>query len=360
VAGYRRRRFPAWGLPFEGLSLLLVCLAFGGPLPEIGFLFVSIAFRCLYGDGIHGLLPIFTWGMALLVTFVVTGSFSTEGTGITSAQTPAILVEGLVMWLLGSLLRQRERWYAQQHELALQRERDAEQQAQSLAELNLLKDRLIERVSHELRTPLNSIRAFSELLLEYDDADAREEFLAIINSESERLGRLVDDVLDLAKIQSGTIGWQMAELDVAGLLREAERNYRPLIERRGLRFALDLGPELPPAHGDRDRLLQVLSNLLNNALKFTVQGGITAGARQAPGGVEIWVADTGVGVPEAERERIFDRFHQVGQVMEGQPRGTGLGLTICREIVAHHGGSIWVSGRAEGGAVFTFALPNPA
>lgn len=236
-------------------------------------------------------------------------------------------------------------------------QRTAETRAERLAELNELKDELLESVSHELRSPLTSIRAYSELLLTYQDAAVQREFLEIINSESERLARLVSDVLDLTNIQSGSFEWNMAPVDVSSVLRDAGRIYSPLIAREGLEFDMGVEENLPPVEADRDRLLQVLGNLLHNALKFTMRGSVGLAAYVAGQEVHVSVSDTGVGVPPAERERIFDKFHQAGRAPAGKTPGTGLGLAICRQIVEHHGGRIWVTPAPRGGSVFTVSLP---
>src|SRR5205823_609161 len=136
-------------------------------------------------------------------------------------------------------------------------------------------------VSHELRTPLTSIRSFSELLLAYeDDSAVQKDFLRIINSESERLTRLVNDVLDITKIEAGHMDWQMATLHLPDLLRDSARTFGPLIGKNKLTFDLNISDDLPPIYGDRDRLHQVVANLLNNAMKFTHEGTITLRAER--------------------------------------------------------------------------------
>src|SRR5579883_956656 len=240
------------------------------------------------------------------------------------------------------------------------RQERAESKVEELSELNQLKDDLLNSVSYELRSPLTSIRAYSELLLTYQDAAVQREFLEIINSESERLARLVSDVLDLTHIQSGSFQWNISAVDVPALLNDAARIYRPLIAREGLEFDVGAEAGLPPVSGDRDRLLQVIGNLLHNALKFTIRGSVGLAAYHAGQEVHIAVSDTGLGVPAAERERIFEKFHQAGQAPAGKAPGTGLGLAICRHIVEHHGGRIWVTPAPRGGSVFTFALPAMA
>ncbi|HLG71597.1 MAG TPA: HAMP domain-containing sensor histidine kinase [Chloroflexota bacterium] len=354
---FRQQRSPVWALPLEGVLLGLACVGAGGPVMLFGLLYLSLGFRSLYGDGVTGLLPTVVWALVIAAAFAITRSFSMDVTGIGALQTPGILVNGFIMWLLGSSLRQRELWFDRERGLLEQRELEAEDKAKALADLNVLKDRLIERVSHEVRTPLSAIRSYSEMLLEYHDPEVQDEFLSIIHSESQRLSRLVEDVLDLAKIESGTVSWHMAELDVRDLVREAERSYRPLIEKRGLQFGLEVPPSLPRILGDRDRLMQVLNNLLGNAIKFTPAGEVRLAAQHREGSVELSVADSGIGVPDEERERIFERFHQAGAAIDGHQQGAGLGLAICREIAEHHGGRIRVDRRPGGGSVFTLALP---
>ena len=159
-------------------------------------------------------------------------------------------------------------------------------------------------------------------------------------------------------MDSGTMGWQMAELDVAAVLAEAARTYAPLIGQAGLDFCGPAAPELPAVCGDHDRLLQVVGNLLNNALKFTAEGSITLSAEAADGEVRIAVKDTGAGIAEADQKRVFQRFYQAppGEAAVRQ-RGTGLGLTISHEIVAHHGGRMWVESEPGQGSAFWVALP---
>src|SRR5579883_549692 len=219
------------------------------------------------------------------------------------------------------------------------------------------KDSVIATVSHELRTPLSSIRSYSEMLLEYDDASVRREFLEIINTESERLTRLLNEVLDLATIESGKVAWNVSTFDLAPLIEDSIRVYTPLAREHELSITARLEPGLPPVSTDADRLRQVLNNLLDNAIKFTDSGGITVGARVV--GDEIWmsVEDSGVGIPAEDLERIFDRFHQGGTVSTGKPRGIGLGLSICREIVRRCGGRLWAESVPGQGSTFVVALP---
>jgi signal transduction histidine kinase len=230
---------------------------------------------------------------------------------------------------------------------------------QELLSVDEMKTNFLANVSHELRTPLTSIRSFSELLLAYaDDAEVQKEFLRIISTESERLTRLVNDVLDISRIEAGHMDWKMDSIEVSELLSDLGRTFAPLITLADLSFDVHIDDDLPCVYGDRDRLHQVIANLLNNAMKFTHGGGaIMLRGDQADGEVRISVTDTGIGVAAADQERIFEKFQQVGDTLTDKPRGTGLGLAICRDIVEHHQGRLWVDSEPGVGSTFTVSLP---
>ncbi len=229
---------------------------------------------------------------------------------------------------------------------------------QELLGVDEMKTNFLANVSHELRTPLTSIRSFSELLLAYeDDAAVHKEFLRIINSESERLTRLVNDVLDITKIEAGHMDWQMTTLHLPELLRDSARTFGPLIAKGKLTFDLDIDDALPSIYADRDRLHQVVANLLNNAMKFTHHGTITLRATREGDNAVITVSDTGIGIASEDQERIFEKFQQVGDTLTDKPRGTGLGLAICRDIVEYHQGQLAVSSTPGVGSTFTVTLP---
>jgi Na+/proline symporter/nitrogen-specific signal transduction histidine kinase len=226
--------------------------------------------------------------------------------------------------------------------------------------LDQLKDDFMSSVTHELRTPLTSIRAFTELMLD-DPAmptAQRQQFLALVVSESERLSRLVNQVLDLAKIESGHAQWQDVEVDLRRLAQQAAQMVMEAIRERGAVLELELDQSMPSLHADPDRLTQVLLNLLSNAAKFVpAEGGrIVLRLHGDDAAAVIEVADNGPGVPPAERAWIFDKFHQAGGANE-RSAGTGLGLPICRQIVEHYGGRISLRESAAGGACFVVVLP---
>jgi Na+/proline symporter/nitrogen-specific signal transduction histidine kinase len=231
-----------------------------------------------------------------------------------------------------------------------------------LRDLDRMKNEFISTVTHELRTPLTSIRAFTEILTDNPDLDPgeRARFLSIIQHESERLTRHINQVLDIAKFESGTMEWEMEDVDVADVVASAVRSLEPLYARSEVALVVDLPPVPVVVHGDEDRLTQVTLNLLSNAVKFTEpgRGRVEVGLDRSPERVTVRVTDNGIGVPAGEAEQIFERFHQVADHGTGaKPQGTGLGLAISREIVDHLGGTIWVEDGPEGGARFCFALP---
>jgi len=231
-----------------------------------------------------------------------------------------------------------------------------------LQELDRLKDEFLSMVSHELRTPLTSIRSFSEIL--HDNPaipeSQRREFLEIVIRESERLTRLINDLLDLAKIESGNMEWRMASVDPAAILRAAADATGQLFRAKGIVLSLDIAPGVAPIRADADRLTQVVINLLSNAVKFCPArtGRVRLSLVDAPDAVLLRVTDNGPGVAPSLRSAIFDRFRQVGDPVTGKPAGTGLGLAICRTIAEHHGGTITIDGAAGGGARFTVRLPK--
>jgi signal transduction histidine kinase len=230
---------------------------------------------------------------------------------------------------------------------------------QELLSVDEMKTNFLANVSHELRTPLTSIRSFSELLLAYeDDPEVQKEFLRIISTESERLTRLVNDVLDISRIEAGHMDWKMDSIEVSELLSDLGRTFAPLITLADLSFDVHIDENLPRVYGDRDRLHQVIANLLNNAMKFTRRGGtIVLRGERTDGEIRISVTDTGIGVASTDQERIFEKFQQVGDTLTDKPRGTGLGLAICRDIVEHHQGRLWVDSTPGMGSTFSVALP---
>jgi PAS domain S-box-containing protein len=264
-----------------------------------------------------------------------------------------------------------------------ERTRDLRLQAMELAEANIrmseldrLKSAFLSTVSHELRTPLTSILGFAKLI----GRDFTEQFLplaagqaaleargrriadnlSVVFHEAERLTRLINDVLDLSRIESGSMHWRDRRIAPLEVLRTAARSIAGLLAARPeIAFVFDATEQVPDLFMDPDQLIQVVSNLLQNAVKFTPAGEVRMSVRAEGEAVLIVVADSGIGIPESELESIFGKFHQVGRgdTLSDAAKGTGLGLAICGQIVRHYGGRIWATSRLGQGSAFHVRLP---
>jgi signal transduction histidine kinase len=180
--------------------------------------------------------------------------------------------------------------------------------------------------------------------------------MEVMAAEGERLGRLVNDVLDLSKLEAGRLRLSFEPVDVAALVAGALQATSTLFQGRHILLVPDLPEVCPEAWGDKDRLLQVLVNLVSNAIKYTERGEIRVTVTASPGELVLSVRDAGAGIPPEELSHIFERFRQAGEAQKGRPSGTGLGLPICRELVHLHRGRIWVESEPGLGATFSFTL----
>lgn len=233
------------------------------------------------------------------------------------------------------------------------RQREAER-------LNKMKSEFMASMSHELRTPLHTIIGFAELLEEEAEGllnERQKRFLDHIHKDSQHLLSLINDVLDLSRIEAGGMRLQTERVELRPAIEEAVAATRPQAEAKGVKLREPTIPEVS-LRADPLRLRQILSNLLGNAVKFTPAGGrVSVSAARKGGLIEITVADTGIGIPEEERVRIFDKFYQAGYTTMGVREGTGLGLTICKQLVELQGGTIWVDSVEGSGSKFHFTLP---
>jgi PAS domain S-box-containing protein len=252
----------------------------------------------------------------------------------------------------------------ERHRMAEERERllaQEQRQVRHLQELDRMKDELMAVVSHELRNPIGAIRGYTEMLL--DDPDLTGEgrsFADVIDRKSEQLQRLTDDLLDLARLDSGHVSVEPRRVSLTPLVHQAVQDHGPAADAKRLTVTADVADELP-VHADPVRLRQVLDNLLSNAIKYTPHDGTVAvTARRDDDGcqvVVVTVADTGIGIPVEEYPQLFTRFFRASTAKDAGTKGTGLGLAVTKAIVDAHGGSINACPRENGGTVFTVRLP---
>jgi len=238
---------------------------------------------------------------------------------------------------------------------------------------NRAKSDFLSMVSHEIRTPLTSVLGFAvliqkrleQLFLSFGEEHPRRrrqaeqvmDNLGIIVSEGERLKHLINDVLDLAKLEAGKMAFKQERVDPAEVVRHVMAASVGLLQGKRVSLSTSIEGRLPEVLGDRDRLIQVLVNMVSNALKFTESGSVTCRARVEGHYVVIDVIDTGIGIPESEQHKVFEKFNQIGATLTNKPKGTGLGLAICKHIVESHGGRIFFVSRPGAGSTFTFTLP---
>ena len=222
-----------------------------------------------------------------------------------------------------------------------------------------MKTEFVSMVSHELRTPLTSIQGYAELLLEDEQiAQEHRESLAIVKKNSERLLGLINDLLDVSRMEAGRLDLHRTSLDLAHLILEVADSLRPLIETKRQQLRLDLGEALPAVWADQDRVTQILTNLISNAHKYTlVEGSIMVAARRDDGFVRVDVSDTGIGLSPEDQAQLFTKFFRAHDRSPQAGGGTGLGLVITRLLVELHGGRITVSSAPGQGSTFSFSLP---
>ena len=244
--------------------------------------------------------------------------------------------------------------------------------AVKLKELDEMKDDFVSSVSHELRSPLTSIQGYVKLVNQGKAGainDRQKEYLSIAQNNTARLARFINDILDMARIKAGKISLELKPIDIKIVVQEMVALFRPNTMEKNIVLKTEFSDLIPKVSGDEDKIKQVLTNLINNAIKFTPEGGtikvgvkgIGGGLLQNSGTVEVYVEDTGVGIPSEQLNEIFEKFRQVKETkqMVEKVKGTGLGLAIVKGIVEAHGGKIWVESQLGVGSKFTFTLLTP-
>ena len=241
-------------------------------------------------------------------------------------------------------------------------------------EVDRMKTDFLATVSHELRTPLTSVLGFASIIKEKleevivpavpaEDRKTKKALhkvgsnINIIVSEAERLTSLINDVLDIAKMEAGRVEWQLQPTEPAQILKQAIAATSSLFDKNNLKLIKDFAPRLPQVSVDRDRMIQVVINLLSNAVKFTESGSVTCRAKVQRNELVISIIDTGIGIAPEDQSKVFEKFKQVGDILTEKPKGTGLGLPISKQIVEYHGGKIWLESELGKGSTFSFSIP---
>lgn len=305
-----------------------------------------------------------------------------SGEAIQNIETPYNTVDGEKKWVEMSAALMRDatgkptgfRGFLRDATERKRAEEELRQAKHAAEEASRAKGAFLATVSHELRTPLTSVLGFAKLIKRRLAETVRPGLAAadrkvqrtleqvsdnvdIIVVEGERLTTLINDVLDLAKIESGRLDWHHQPIAVEDVIGRAVSATSSLSEQKGLKVEAEIEEALPAVVGDPDRLIQVVINLLSNAIKFTARGVIACRACRTEGALRVSVTDSGPGIAPEDQEKVFEQFVQVGDTLTDKPTGTGLGLPICKQIVEHHGGRIWVESRVGEGSNFVFTLP---
>ncbi|MEO5985025.1 MAG: response regulator, partial [Ferruginibacter sp.] len=240
---------------------------------------------------------------------------------------------------------------------------------------NEAKSAFLSTVSHELRTPLTSVLGFAKIIQKrlnekifplVNQSEVKtgktinqiSENLQVVISEGERLTHLINDVLDLAKIEAGKMEWNQENVSLPEVTERAIAATSSLFDQKSLKLIKEIDPDLPEIIGDKDKLIQVMINLISNAVKFTEKGNVRCKVYQEKDELIVSISDTGIGIAPEDFGAVFEQFKQVGgDTLTDKPKGTGLGLPICKEIVEYHGGRIWLESETGKGSTFSFAIP---
>lgn len=365
---------PAWfdSEPFIGAVLLLdtawitACLlwsdAFG---PEIFYIYFFLLFLATIGEN----LRLIALGAVIVASAYAYGISTVAGADsflqpAAMIRIPFLFAVAIFYGYLVERVRRERRRRLAEHESVRELDearKGLEEVNQELTRLNQMKSDFVSTVSHELKTPLTSIKN-SLALLRGDKAGPLNEtqvrFLEMAQRNADRLARIVDDILDLSKLDAGKLAFRFGDVDAGESLRQAAVAFEGQAQAGGIELRVEISANLPRVWADAARLDQVLANLLSNALKFTAAGGlVTLVARPDDAGVEITIADTGIGIPPEDQDRVFEPFFQSRDSLTNKARGTGLGLGIARDLVRAHGSDLRLSSQPGQGTRLTFRLP---
>ena len=277
----------------------------------------------------------------------------------------AVLITQLIQYkgesaILGTIydITERKKMEEKIKEYTRDLEKKVQERTEELQRANQLKSEFLANMSHEFRTPLNSILSFADLLLlELDGpiTPQQKEDLEMMKESGQELLTLVNNLLDLSKIEAGRVELRAEPVNPADVIAAVASQLVMSAQEKGLTCVTDVSPDVPFVTADESRLKQIVRNLVENAIKFTEKGGITMGAYHSNGEVIFWVEDTGCGIAEEDQEVIFDKFSQASRgIKDG---GTGLGLSVAKELVELHGGRIWVASKVGKGSRFSFSIP---
>jgi len=236
-----------------------------------------------------------------------------------------------------------------------------QEKSHQLAEASQHKSQFLANMSHELRTPLNAILGYTELILDNAYGEPPEKVCAVlarVQSNAKHLLGLINDVLDLSKIEAGQLVLTLSDYSFKNVVHTVFSAVEPLAKEKKLAFKVELRPDLPPGHGDERRLTQVLLNLVGNAIKFTDAGEVAIKAFSGDGSFNVTVRDTGPGISATDQAKLFQEFQQADNSITKKKGGTGLGLTISKRIIEMHGGRIWVDSSPGNGSTFSFTIPT--
>jgi signal transduction histidine kinase len=257
--------------------------------------------------------------------------------------------------------------FAAHSTLAIQNARlfhEIEQKSRELEIASRHKSEFLANMSHELRTPLNAVIGFSEVLQEQmfgELNDKQADYMRDIHSSGLHLLSLINDILDLSKIEAGRMELSLGEFDIPAAVDNAVTLVRERAARQGIALKVELNDRLGGFCGDERKFKQILLNLLSNAIKFTPEGGrVSLRAEPTEDGVQVSVTDTGIGISPDDQQLIFEEFRQVGTKDQSKLEGTGLGLTLTKKFVEMHGGRIWVQSEPSKGSTFSLTLPTAA